>query len=147
MNPSHHHASKYENQGTASNVEIARLTRDAMDSVNGGADAILSTEGFNDAFHPHTQMSLTMFYPGREIDAIRVALPEARAAAYSPDAGTIETALNGWISGGSGRALRTTWPYAASCGSPPLSGFPGPPCNFPRDRTTGGRMTKWNELR
>lgn len=143
-NPSHHHASPFETQGTASNVEIARMTRNAMDSVEGGVQAILSSEGFSDVFHPHTQMSLTMFYPGREIDAARVALPEYRAAAYSPDAGTIETALNGWVSGGSDHALRTTWPYASSCGNPQLPGFPGRPCNYPLD---GGRVTKWNELR
>lgn len=31
--------------------------------------------------------SLSRFYPGRDIDAMRVALPQYRAAAYSPDAG------------------------------------------------------------
>ena len=29
---------------------------------------------------------------------------EFRAAAYTPDAGAIETALNGWIASGRGRA-------------------------------------------
>jgi hypothetical protein len=143
-NPSHHHSSSLANQGTAANVQIAKLTREAMDGVEGGADAVLSSEGYQDVFHPHTQMSLTMWYPGREIDAMRVALPEYRAAAYSPDAGDIETALNGWMSAGSGHALRKTWPYASKCGALPLSGFPSPPCNYPLD---GGRRTRWAELR
>ena len=85
-NPSHHHTSPFENQGelpryrchlfcillkmtampgllggwragTAANCQIARLTRQAMDDV-GGEDAILSSEGYQDVFHPHTQMSL-----------------------------------------------------------------------------------------
>jgi hypothetical protein len=46
------------------NAEIARLTRAAIDAVPNGTDAILSSEGYADVFHPHTQMSLTMFYPG-----------------------------------------------------------------------------------
>ena len=143
-NPSHHHRSGWENQGTAANVQIARLTRAAMDATPSGAAAILSSEGFVDVFHPHTQMSLVMWYPGKGIDAIRVALPELRAAAYSPDAGTIETALNGWMASGQGNALRRTWPYAAKCGTPALPGFPSVPCNYPLD---GGRATRWSELR
>lgn len=63
---------------------------------------------------------------------------------YGPDAGAIETALNGWIGGNTGQALRTTWPYAKDCGLPQLSGFPGRPCNYP---SGGGRLTRWNELR
>ena len=43
--------------GTAANCQIARLTRQAMDDA-GGEDAILSSEGYQDVFHPHTQMSL-----------------------------------------------------------------------------------------
>lgn len=85
-----------------------------------------------------------MWYPGRDIDAMRVALPEYRAAAYSPDAGAIETALNGWMASGSDRALRSVWPYGSKCGAPPLSGFPSTPCNYPLD---GGRPTRWSELR
>jgi hypothetical protein len=143
-NPSHHHESIFENQGTAANVQMARLTREAMDGVQGGDQSILSSEGYQDIFHPFTSMSLVMWYPGRDIDAMRVALPEYRAAAYSPDAGAIETALNGWMASGSDRALRTTWPYGSKCGAPPLSGFPSTPCNYPLD---GGRPTRWSELR
>ena len=145
-NPAHRHRhSGWENQGTAANVNIARVTRSAMDAIGAvGTAAILSSEGFQDVFHPHTQMSLVMFYPGKGIDAIRVARPELRAAAYSPDAGDIETALNGWMSSGQGKALRQTWPYASPCGAPALSGFPSTPCNYPAG---GGRRTRWSELR
>ena len=85
-----------------------------------------------------------MWYPGRDIDAMRVALPEYRAAAYSPDAGAIETGLNGWMASGSDRALRATWPYGSKCGAAPLSGFPSTPCGYPLD---GGKITRWSELR
>eukprot|EP01047_Picozoa_sp_COSAG01_P008988 COSAG01_NODE_363_length_18113_cov_45.041690_14_plen_106_part_00 len=68
-------------------------------------------------------MALPVNSPGRNVDAIRVAMPEIRASAYSPDAGDIETALNGWLAGGSSHALRTTAPYGGPCGQrPPLSG-------------------------
>ena len=80
-----------------------------IDATTGGDQAILSSEGYQDIFHPMTQMSLIMWYPGRDIDAMRVALPEYRAAAYSPDAGTIETGLNGWMASGGDRALRSKY--------------------------------------
>jgi hypothetical protein len=38
-----------------------------------------------------------------------IALPEYRAAAYDPDAGAIETALNGWMTGEGTQALRRQW--------------------------------------
>ena len=78
-NEAHHHTSIYENQGSAANVQIARLTRQAMDSVPGGAEAILSSEGYSDVFFPDTTMALIMWGPGRDIDAMRVAMPENRA--------------------------------------------------------------------
>ena len=80
FNPDHHHSSPYDNQGTAVNVEMAGRVRAAMDAV-GGNGTILGTEGYSALFHGHTQSSLVMFYPGRDIDAMRVALPEYRAFA------------------------------------------------------------------
>lgn len=143
-NPAHNHKNVFENQGTAANMLIAKLTREAMDVTEAGARAILTSEGYQDVFRLHTQGSLTMFYPGRDIDAMRVALPEYRGAAYSPDAGAIETALNGWMAAGL-QALRLTWPYGSDCGKPPLSGFPGRECDsYP---SGGGRLTRWTELR
>eukprot|EP01051_Picozoa_sp_SAG22_P002180 SAG22_NODE_96_length_20771_cov_33.186018_4_plen_405_part_00 len=155
FNKDHDHETIFENMGTAANVQMAAMTRKAMDSVDsaspGKEASILSSEGYYDVFHPHTQMALVMWYPGRDIDAMRVALPEYRAAAYSPDAGDIETGLNGWLASGSMRALRMVWPYGSACGAPPLSGFPGPPCNYPAPglgkNDAGGRTTRWTELR
>jgi hypothetical protein len=118
-----------------------------MDALPNGDQSILSSEGYQDVFALSLDMSLIMWYPGRDIDAMRVALPEYRAAAYSPDAGAIETALNGWMASGSDRALRATAPYGSPCGKPPLSGFPGVPCNFGNLSSTIPRITRWSELR
>lgn len=59
-NPSHQHVSIFENQGTAANVQMARLAREAMDRIHGGDKFILSSEGYQDVFHPFTSMSLVM---------------------------------------------------------------------------------------
>jgi hypothetical protein len=40
--------------------------------------------------------------------------------------------------------------HAGPCGhTPPLSGFPSLPCNFPSraGKPSGGRVTRWSELR
>ena len=158
-NKDHHHTSRYENQGSAANVQIARLTRQAMDSVPNGTGAILSSEGYSDVFFPDTTMALIMWGPGRGIDAMRVAMPENRGAAYSPDAGAIETGLNGWMASASDRALRMVWPYGSKwfAAASPLTAsrsvaplthhrclqwrrstirLPGPPLQLPSRRRT-----------
>jgi hypothetical protein len=50
-----------------------------------------------------------MFQPGRDIDAMRVAVPSYVGFAYHP--GAVESGLNGWA-GGKTTARRVEWPWA-----------------------------------
>jgi hypothetical protein len=127
--------------------KVVVLPRQARDRHRENSKQCRFLPGFYDVFGVALDMSLVMWYPGRDIDAMRVAIPEYRAAAYSPDAGAIETALNGWIASGSDRAVRATAPYGSPCGKPPLSGFPGVPCNFGNLSSKVPRITRWSELR
>ena len=103
-NPAHHHASPYDSLQW--HRELLRNVRAAMDEVN--PDALLGTEGPIDFFRESTNYALQMFQSGREVDAMRIAVPEYTGFAYHP--GAVESALNGWV-GGKTTARRTEWPW------------------------------------
>ena len=130
-NPAHHHASPYDGNKWA--LELLRKVRAAMDEVN--PDAILMTEAACDFLHVHSDAGgLQMFYPGHEIDALRVAAPTYRGPAYTP--GAVECALNGIV------ANRLT----ATRGGYPGWGQWFPP--KPEHLTPGeGPELRWHELR
>jgi len=130
-NPAHHHASPYD--GNKWSLELLRKVRTAMDKVN--PESILMTEAACDFLHLYSDAGgLQMFYPGREIDALRVAAPTYRGPAHTP--GAAECALNGIA------ANRTT----ASRG-----GYPGYGQWFPPKPTHlvpgAGPELRWHELR
>ena len=129
-NPAHHHANPYDSLRW--HRELLRKVRAAMDEVN--PDAILGTEGPIDFFREFTNYALQMFQPGRDIDAMRIAVPEYTGFAYHP--GAVESALNGWV-GGKTTARRTEWPWAHRG----LSGRPDWYQEGP------GPELRWHELR
>ena len=130
-NPAHRHDSPYDGNKWA--LELLRKVRAAMDEVN--PDAILMTEAACDFLHLYSDAGgLQMFYPGREIDALRVAAPTYRGPGHSP--GAAECGLNGIV------ANRLT----ASRGDYPGYGqwFP----DKPEYLLTGeGPKLRWHELR
>ena len=129
-NPAHHHASPYDSLRW--HREHLRKVRAAKDEVN--PDAILGTEGPIDFFRESCDYALQMFQPGRDIDAMRVAIPDYTGFAYHP--GAVESALNGWV-GGKTTARRTEWPWAHRG----LSGRPDWYQEGP------GPELRWHELR
>ncbi len=131
FNPAHHHASPFDSNRWLH--ELCRKVRAAMDEVN--PEAILNTEGPLDHLHEYCNGALQMFPPGREIDAMRVAIPTYVGFAYHP--GAVESARNGWI-GGKTAARRVEWPWSDYRGMPgrPTDYAPGP-----------GPETRWHELR
>lgn len=130
FNPAHRHSHPYDSVRWLR--ELTRKVRAAMDEVN--PDAILLTEGPLDALHESCNGALQMFQPGREIDAMRVAVPTLVGMAYHP--GAVESALNGWI-GGKVTARRVTWPWEHRG----LSGKPSWYADGP------GPDLRWHELR
>jgi hypothetical protein len=131
FNPAHHHANPFDSNRWLN--ELCRKVRAAMDTVN--PDAILLTEGPLDHLSVACNGALQMFSPGRDIDAMRVALPGYIGFAYHP--GAVEAARNGWI-GGKTTAHRVEWPWANYRGmkGKPADYAPGP-----------GQETRWHELR
>ena len=135
FNPAHCHQSPYD--GCKWHRELLRKVRAAMDEVR--PDAYLTTEYSMDFFNESCNGALVMFYPGRDIEPMRVAIPTYRGQAYHP--GGIECALNGWISGFT-TARRRDWPWVIRPNPPP--GFPLKPAgygDFP------GPELRWHELR
>ncbi len=130
FNPAHKHESPYDSVRWLR--ELTRTVRAAMDEVN--PDAILLTENPLDAVHESVNGALQMFQSGREIDAMRVAVPTMVGMAYHP--GAVESALNGWI-GGKVTARRVTWPWEHRG----LSGKPTWYADGP------GPELRWHELR
>jgi hypothetical protein len=130
FNPAHHHRTPFDSNNWLR--ELVRKVRAAMDEVN--PHAILFTEGPIDYLHESCDGALQMFQPGRDIDAMRVAIPSYVGFAYHP--GAVESALNGWV-GGKTTARRVEWPWAhrGLIGRPADYG-PGP-----------GPELKWQELR
>ena len=130
-NPAHHHASPFDGNKWA--LELLRKVRAAMDEVN--PDAILMTEAACDFMHLYSDGGgLQMFYPGREIDALRVAVPTYRGPGHSP--GAVECALNG-IFANRTSATRQDYPGYGQW-------FPPKPAHL----TPGaGPQLRWHELR
>ena len=120
-NPAHHHASPFDGNKWA--LELLRKVRAAMDEVN--PDAILMTEAACDFMHLYSDGGgLQMFYPGREIDALRVAVPTYRGPGHSP--GAVECALNGierdstrlsWLRAVVSSKTRTSYPWSRAAAS------------------------------
>ncbi len=131
FNPAHHHASPFDSNRWLH--ELCRKFRAAMDEVN--PDALLLTENPLDHLSVYCNGALQMFPPGRDIDAMRVALPGYIGLAYHP--GAVESARNGWI-GGKATARRVEWPWSDYRGmkGKPADYAPGP-----------GPETRWHELR
>jgi hypothetical protein len=130
-NPAHHHDSPFDGNQWA--LDLLRKVRAAMDEVN--PEAILMTEAACDFLHLYSDAGgLQMFYPGREIDALRVAVPTYRGPGYSP--GAVECALNGIV------ANRPT----ATRGDYPGYGqwFPEKPEHI---AAGPGPQLRWHELR
>lgn len=130
FNPAHRHRSPYDSVRWLR--ELTRTVRAAMDEVN--PDAILLTENPLDAVHESVNGALQMFQSGREIDAMRIAVPTMVGMAYHP--GAVESALNGWI-GGKVTARRVTWPWEHRG----LAGKPDWYADGP------GPELRWHELR
>jgi hypothetical protein len=132
FNPAHHHASPFD--GIQWGLEFLRRVRAAMDEVNPGA--VLMTEGSCDFMHQHSDAGgLQMYFPGRDIEAIRLAMPTFRGPSYSQ--GAVETALNGWV-GSTANACRTgTFPGYGQW-------YPAKPANYPEN---GGHTLRWQEVR
>jgi hypothetical protein len=104
FNRAHRHANPYDSVRWLR--DLTRTVRAAMDEVN--PSAVLLTENPLDATHESVNGALQMFQPGREVDAMRVAVPTIVGMAYHP--GAVESALNGWI-GAKVAARRVTWPW------------------------------------
>ena len=132
FNPAHHHKSPYD--GLQWTRQILRKVRAAMDEVN--PDALLLTENFTDFYHESCDAALLMFYPGREIDAMRVAMPTYRALGYHP--GAVETALNGEIANRT-HARRGNFVWGGK-----TPGFPPKPEGY---GDGAGPNLRWHELR
>jgi hypothetical protein len=130
FNPAHHHRSPLDSNQWMR--ELVRKVRAAMDEVN--PNAILCTEGPIDYLHESCDGALQMFQPGRDIDAMRVAIPDYVGFAYHP--GAVESALNGWV-GGKTTARRIEWPWAHR-------GLAGRPTDYGEG---AGPELRWHELR
>ena len=130
FNPAHHHKTPLDSNQWMR--ELVRKVRAAMDEVN--PDAILNTEGPIDYLHESCDGALQMFQPGRDIDAMRVAIPSYIGFAYHP--GAVESAMNGWV-GGKTTARRVEWPWGHR-------GLSGPPTNY---KSGAGPELRWHELR
>ncbi len=130
FNPAHHHRSPLDSNQWLR--ELVRKVRAAMDEVN--PNAILNTEGPIDFLHESCDGALQMFQPGRDIDAMRAALPGYIGFAYHP--GAAESALNGWV-GGKTTARRVEWPWGHR-------GLSGPPADY---KPGPGPELRWQELR
>jgi len=132
FNPAHHHKSPYNSlQWTR---QLLRKVRAAMDEVN--PDALLLTENFTDFYHESCDAALLMFYPGRDIDAMRVAMPTYRGLGYHP--GAVETALNGEIANRT-HACRRDFVWGGR-----TPGFPPKPAGY---SDGPGPNLRWHELR
>lgn len=130
FNPAHRHKSPFDYSKWLQ--QLLRKVRAAMDEVN--PNAILLTEGPIDYFHQYTNGALQMFQTGRDIDAMRVAIPSYKIVAYHP--GAVESGLNGMI-GGKVTARRVEWPWSHR-------GVPQKPAYY---QDGPGPELRWHELR
>ena len=93
-NPAHDHPSPY--YGCAKwNLEFYRKVREAMDEVD--PEALLFTEGGADLLNIYCNGALRLWWPGREIAPLRLAVPGYLGFSYG--AGQIECALQGFVCG------------------------------------------------
>ena len=105
FNPAHKHASPYNaNHWT---LKLLRRVREVVDPIN--PDLLLTTENSSDFFHRYTNGALVMHCAGKEIDAMRAALPTYLPIAYHP--GAAESAITGGIQKRI-TARRRHWPVA-----------------------------------
>lgn len=104
FNQEHHHASPYDSQVWTR--EYLRRIREAVDQIN--PQMVISTEFFMDYFHTYTNGALVMDCSGKEIDAMKVALPQYMAMSYH--AGAAEAAITGAIMG-KPEAYRLNWAW------------------------------------
>lgn len=91
FNPAHHHRSPYN-----CNLwmrEFLRRIREAVDKIN--PQMVISTENFMDYFHTYTDGALVMDCSGKEIDAMKIAMPSYLPMSYH--ASSAEAAITGAI--------------------------------------------------
>jgi len=91
FNAHHHHKSPYDSHQWTREY-LARI-RKATDSIN--PDLVISTEFFMDYFNEYTNGALVMDCSGKEIDAMKVAMPNYLALSYH--ASSAEAAITGAI--------------------------------------------------
>jgi hypothetical protein len=91
FNPEHNHESPYDcNKWMRT---LLKRIREATDKIN--PDLVISTEFFMDYFHESTNGALVMDCSGKEIDAMKIALPNYLALSYHASAP--EAAITGAI--------------------------------------------------
>jgi hypothetical protein len=105
FNKAHYHSSPYDSQ-LWTREYLGRI-RDAMDKIN--PQLVISTEFFMDYFHTYTNGALVMDCSGKEIDVMKVALPQYMAMSYH--AGAAEAAITGAVMG-KPEAYRQNWAWA-----------------------------------
>lgn len=130
FNPAHHHRSPFDSNQWLR--ELVKKVRASMDEVN--PEAALFTESPIDYLHESCNGALHMFFSYRDIEAMRVAIPDYIGAAYH--GGAVESALGGWI-GTKAVARRTQWPWT-------FRGVPDRPKWY---RIGPGPVLRWHELR
>ncbi len=114
-NVHHRHTSPYDaNRWMKDYLQRVRM---AMDSIN--PELVITTEYFVDYFSPYTNGALVMDYSGREIDAMKAAIPEYLPLSYH--AGAAEAAITGAVPG-KATAQRKDWAWA-HVGSKPIHGY------------------------
>ncbi len=104
--------------------------RMAMDSIN--PELVITTEYFVDYFSQYTNGALVMDYSGKEIDAMKVAMPHYLPLSYH--AGAAEAVITGAVPG-KATAQRKDWAWT-HVGSNPIHGY----------GTTPDVEMKWHNL-
>lgn len=112
FNPVHSHESPFDcNKWIRT---LLKRIREATDKIN--PDLFISTEFFMDYFHENTNGALVMGSSGKEIDAMKIAMPEYLPLSYHPSAS--EAAIVGAIMNKTS-SQRNNWPWAHACAQKP----------------------------
>ncbi len=128
FNPHHSHSSPYDANKWMN--EYLKRVRTAIDSIN--PELVLTTEYFVDYFNQYTNGALVMDYSGKEVDAMKVAMPQYLPLSYH--AGAAEAAISGAILGKT-TSQRKNWAWD-HVGSAPI----------PEYGTTPDIRLQWHNL-
>ncbi len=104
FNPVHKHERPYNSNQWM--LATLKKIREATDKIN--PDLFISTEFFMDFFHKYTNGALVMDCPGKEIDVMKVAMPDYIPLSYH--AGASEAAITGALVNKLNN-LRTNWAW------------------------------------